>query len=418
MDDAHTLTAGARHFLSSTMLRGIAFMTVFGAALLGFSLGVSASERDLAAMGLAEHAYYSLGLFVLGGLDIGTPVGGPSAARALVWCAYFAAPIITAFAIVEAVLRIFGPLGLRLRRLSGHVVVAGAGRLTAQYVRELRNRDARRPIVIVERDSAGSYLAELARVHRAFVVQGDIASDRVLDELRLSHADRVLLFTSDDFANLDAAAKIIRAAPRLHGRVVVHVSDLRFMQETSGSSVSRHCEIFNGHEFAARHLVEDQLVRRFQATPGRDPIVLAGFGRFGRTVLDQLQRQAPDSFGPVVIIDHDATHSARVFEEGPGFSRGYEQVILDGEILDPEVWVRANAAVVPAGVPPVFIFGSASDGTNLQAALSVRKEHPDAHIVVRGFRASPFTEEVAEEARLHAVNLGKLVRDGMPERWF
>jgi voltage-gated potassium channel Kch len=418
MDDAHALAAGGRQFLPSTFLRVIAFLAVYAAAVIGFSAGVGASERDLAAMGLAEHAYYALGLFVLGGLDIGTPIGGPPLARALLWFAYFAAPIITASAIVEAVLRIFAPLGFRLRPLKGHVVVAGAGRLTAQYVREVRKRDARRPILIVERSSQGSYLAELTRVHRAIVVRGDIASDRVIDELRLQRAHRVHLFTNDDFANLDAASKIVRKAPKLRGRIVVHVSDLRFMQETSGSSVARDCEIFNGHESAARHLVEHHLVRRFQATPARDPVVLAGFGRFGRTVLDQLQRLAPDSFGPVVIIDHNATANARVFEEGPGFDQGYDRVLLDGEVLDPEIWARVYEATAPAGAAPVFILGSGSDGTNLQAALSVRREYPDAYIVVRGFRASPFTDEVAQEAGLHAVNLGLLVRDGMPERWF
>ena len=147
-------------------------------------------------------------------------------------------------------------------------------------------------------------------------------------------------------------------------------------------------------------------------------MVLAGFGRFGRTVLDQLQRLAPESFGPVVIIDHNATPHARVFEEGPGFSGDYELVILDGELLDPEVLARAYEVTGRTGAPPVVIIGSASDGTNLQVALSVRREHDDAYIVVRGFRASPFTAEVAEEARLHLVNLGRLVRDGMPDRWF
>ncbi len=419
MDDAYALGARARRFFSGTfVLRVIAFLTVYLLAVIGFSAGVGASERDLAAMGLIEHAYYALGLFVLGGLDIGTPVGGPAVARALVWVSYFAAPTITTFAIVESVLRIFGPLGARLRPLSGHIVIAGAGRLSAQYVRELRRRNTRRPVVIVERQSSGSYQGELNRAHGVVVVQGDIASDRVLDELRLSRAYRVLLFTNDDFANLDAAAKIIRKAPGLAGRVVVHVADLRFMQKTSGSSVGRHCEIFNGHEAAARHLVEDQLVAHFRDTPGRDPVVLAGFGRFGRTVLDQLQRLAPGRFGPVVIVDHEATPNVRIFEDGPGLVGDYDVEVIDGDARDPAVLGRVYDVIRPIGTPPVFVFGSASDGTNLQAALSVRRELPDAYIVVRGFRASPFTEEVAQDACLHAVNLGQLVRDGMPDRWF
>ena len=53
------------------------------------------SERDLADAGILTRAYYTLGLFFLGGLDLGTPVGGPEAARTVLWLAYFAAPLIT-----------------------------------------------------------------------------------------------------------------------------------------------------------------------------------------------------------------------------------------------------------------------------------------------------------------------------------
>ncbi len=412
-------TASVRRFLTpAILLRGIASLTVFGAAVVGFSSGVGVSERDLSGMGFLEHAYYALGLFVLGGLDIGTPVGGSTLGRNVLWVAYFAAPTITVFAILEAVLRLIRPLGSRLRPPSDHLVVAGAGRLTAQFVRRLRQGDPDRTILVVERASEGPYHAELTRRHRATIVQGDISNDRLLDELRLPFAHRVMLLTNDDFANLDAAAKIVRRAPGLAGRIVTHVSDLRFMQETSESSVARDCEIFNGHEFAARHLVEGQLVQRFNETPGQDPIVIAGFGRFGRTVLAQLQRSAPGSFGPVIIVDHDATRNARLFHDGPGFDDGYEHLVLDGDLLDPVVWDQVHASLADSAAAPVFILGSGADGTNLQAGLSLRKRHPNAYVVVRGFRASPFTEEVAQEAGLHSVHLGRLIRDGMPERWF
>lgn len=419
MEDKLAPTPHPRRFLSLTvLLRAIAFLGVYGAAVYGFSAGVGASERNLLPMGLAEHAYYALGLFVLGGLDIGTPVGGPPIARALLWIAYFAAPLTTAFAIIETAIRLFRPLGFRIRPLSDHVVVAGGGRLAVQYVRRLRATDSRRTIVVVEKELQGPHLTELKRGLRATVVNGDVSSDRVLDELRLPHAHRVVLLTSDDFVNLDAAAKIARRAPTLSGRIVAHVSDLRFMQETAGSSVSRDCEVFNGHEFAARTLVNGQLLNHFQDTEGRDPIVLAGFGRFGRTVLDQLQMLAPESFGPVVIIDHDGQRNARVFERDPGFLDSLDHHVIDGDVLDPDVWRRVSEITGEISVPPVFILGSGGDGINLQAALTVRRDYPDAYIVVRGFRASPFREEVAREAGLHAVHLGRLVRDGMPDHWF
>ncbi len=400
------------------MWRGLAFATVFLAAFVGLWVGVGVSERDLAEAGIAERAYYALGLFVLGGLDIGTPVGGPLLGRLLLWTAYFGAPIITASALLEAAVRLIGPLALRIRPLSGHVVLAGAGRLTLLYVRKLRDQDPHRTIVVVEHDPRHPSLGELRDLHRAVIVTGDIAGDEVLRGLRMERARRVLLLTGDDFANLDAAAKILRLAPGLAGHIVVHVSDLGFMRETAESSVGRDCEIFNGHEFAAMHLVREHLVGRFHSTPYRDLVVLAGFGRFGQTVLHQLQQHAQGSFGHVVIIDEYATRNARAFEDEPGFSEDYNHAVIDGDLLNPEIWHRIGQVVRADGHDPVIILGSGDDGTNLHAALSVRKQHPGAYVIVRSFRTSPFTAEIAGEAGIHAFNLGELIESGMPEAWF
>jgi Trk K+ transport system NAD-binding subunit len=400
------------------MWRGLAFAAVFSAGLVGLLVGVGVTQRDLADAHIAEKAYYALGLFVLGGLDIGTPVGGPVVGRLLLWSAYFLAPVITASALLEAAVRLIGPLALRVRPLSHHVVIGGAGRLTMLYVRKLRGPDPRRTIVVVEQDLNHARLSQLRDLYRAVIVPGDVTSDEVLASLRLDRAHRVLLLAGDDFANLDAAAKILRMAPDLGGRVVAHVSDLGFMRETAGSSVARECVIFNGHEFAAKSLVRERLLRRFQSTPHRDLVVLAGFGRFGQTVLHQLQELAHGSFGHVVIIDEHATRNARGFEDEPGFSDDYERAVVDGDLLDREIWRRVGQVVSVHGHEPVIVVGSGNDGTNLHVALAVRKQHPGAYVIARSFEASPFTAEIAQEAGIHAFGLAELIESGMPEAWF
>jgi Trk K+ transport system NAD-binding subunit len=354
----------------------------------------------------------------LGGLDIGTPVGGPLYGRVLLWTAYFIAPVITASALIEAAARIIQPLSFRLRSLDGHVVVAGAGRLARLYARKLRDRDARRTLVVVDRDPSHPSVVQLRDLYRALIVGGDITSDDVLRGLRLERAHRVLLLTDDDFANLDAAAKIMKLAPDIGERIVAHVSDLGFMRETAESSVARVCETFNGHEFAAVNLVREHLLRRFHSTPHRDLVILAGFGRFGQTVLHQLQQHARGSFDHVVIIDEDAEMNARIFEEEPGFADGYEHAVVNGDLLDPELWRCIGEVVRAHGHDPVVIMGSGNDGTNLHAALMVRKRHPGAYVIVRTFGASPFTAEVAREAGVQAFNLRELLGAGMPETWF
>lgn len=399
--------------------RGFALAVPFLAGFVGLSMGVDVSQRDLSGAGVAERAYYVLGLFVLGGLDIGTPVGGPAVGRSLLWIAYFLAPLITASALLEAAVRLIAPLALRVRPFSNHVVVAGAGRLAMVYVRKLRERDPKRTVLVVERDPGQPRTGQLRDLYRAVIVGGDVTSDDTLRGLRVGRAHRVMLLTGDDFANLDGAAKMLGRAPRLAGRIVAHVSDLRFMRETAGSSVARECEIFNGHEFAASHLVREQLVSRFRSTPHRDLVVLAGFGRFGQTVLQQLQRLAAGSFDHVVIIDQHATRNARWFQTEPGFDPDVRRSVIEGDLHDPEVWSEVAEIVEVARCPdPVIIVGSGDDGMNLHVGLSARKRHPGAYVVVRSFEASPFAAEVAREADLQAFDLAGLIEDGMPDGWF
>src|SRR5262245_50860720 len=93
-------------------IRGRLFVLilVFVSGLTAFLLGAEASDRSsIAEAGILTKIYYSLGLFVLGGMDLGTPTGGPLIARVLLWFSYFAAPAVTVSAVIEAVLYLAQP---------------------------------------------------------------------------------------------------------------------------------------------------------------------------------------------------------------------------------------------------------------------------------------------------------------------
>ena len=107
----------------------------------------------------------------------------------------------------------------------------------------------------------------------------------------------------------------------------------------------------------------------------------------------------------------------RAFEEEPGFADDYERTIIDGDLLDPEIWRRIGNVLLD-GHDPVIVVGSGNDGTNLHVALTVRKQHPDAYVIARSFRTSPFTAELAQETGIHPFNLGELIESGMPDAWF
>jgi hypothetical protein len=172
----------------------------------------------------------------------------------------------------------------------------------------------------------------------------------------------VFLLTGDDFANLDAAAKILQQVPALAGRIVVHVSDLHFLRVLGDTRVARECAIFNSHDIAATHLVRTEILAHFQRTEVRDVVVLAGFGRFCQSVLASLQELAGDTFGRVVIMDLEAGSRAAVFAQQIGFKGFYERQVIDGDLRDPRTW----EAITDLGMlEPVFILGCGDDSANL-----------------------------------------------------
>ena len=81
--------ASEQSFSPKLNWRWITALTLFLLALVGFGSGVSLTERpDVTTSNLLTKAYYSLGLFVVGGLDLGTPVGGPLLGSGRLICSF------------------------------------------------------------------------------------------------------------------------------------------------------------------------------------------------------------------------------------------------------------------------------------------------------------------------------------------
>lgn len=391
---------------------------VYSCGLTAFLLGVDVSDRQgVPHATFLTQAYYTVGLFVLGGLDLGVPRGGPPFARALLWFAYFAAPAITASAVIEGVLRAIRPRHWVLRRLSGHIVIAGCGKVTMQYLARLREDSPTRPVVVVETKANRPNIDEVRDLYDVIIVTGDINSDLLLSSLRLEHADRVLLLTGDDFANLDSAARILQIAPNLGQHIVVHVSDLHFMRLVHHTHVADEVTVFNTHQIAAQHLVSSQLVNHFQHTKPLDTVIIAGFGRFGQTVLDQLQRLARDKFDRVVLIDLGCSQRAQIFDEQVGFTEGYTHECIDGDLRDPILWRKLNDRYDFAKTEPAFVIGCGEDGINLHTALWLKSKYPRAFVIARSFRTSPFALDVSRKGGFEVFSVAELVSQSIPDSW-
>jgi hypothetical protein len=99
---------------------------LFGFGFVGLLAGVGLTERpDVAEAGAFTKAYYAVGLFVLAGLDLGMPTGGPLYARVLLWIAYFAAPVWTASAVFETILSALRPPVWRIKSVKNKIVIIG-----------------------------------------------------------------------------------------------------------------------------------------------------------------------------------------------------------------------------------------------------------------------------------------------------
>jgi Trk K+ transport system NAD-binding subunit len=385
--------------------------------MVAFSMGAEPSARpDMIHEPLLARVYYSMSLFVLGGTDLGVPVRGSSAALSLAWFSYFAAPAITASALVEAIVRVLTPELWRLYRLHGHVVIFGADQLSVLFARRLRERNPKTPVLVVEKRADHANLDTLRDTQKVHVLVGDFTNTDFLATLHLERASRVALLTEDDFTNLDTAAKVVSLYPELHGRVVAHVADLRMAGVLEGTEVSKHCEIFNTHQIAAEHMVETTIVTHFERTTHLDSVVLAGFGRFGQTVLRELQHKEAGRFDTVVIIDRLAARRAAEFDELVGFADDYRRELIEGDLADPRVWGKAAEHFVDRA--PLFVLGSGDDPENLRTALWLARRFEKATIVVRCFQLSSFARDVERDGRITGFGVSELVTQNMPERWF
>jgi len=395
-----------------------AALALFLAAFSGFLLGVSLTERPgVLEAGLLTKAYYSLGLFVVGGLDIGTPTGGPLGGRILLWIAYFGAPVLTASAVIESLARIMAPRPWQLRRIRNHVVVASTGNLTTSYLRVLRRHYPRMPVVVVDTHIEPVRRQELRQTYNATVVVGDITRNFLIQSLRLHRADRVALLGESDFQSYEAASRILAQFPRMRSRIVLRCHNLRFMRALQETAVAQQCTTFNSVHLAAAGLVRDHLLEHFRKTDVRDTVVIAGFGRFGQTVLEELQAHARRHIATVAVIDVDATRRLLVADEQRRLGDGYRRAIFEGDIAHPEVWQQLEASIDLSQASPTVILCTGDIEENLRTALWLKHRHPNTLVFTRNISVSKLAQEISAEHGINCFSIRQLVEENIAEDW-
>ncbi len=392
-------------------------IVVFLLALIGFESGVSVTERpELATAGLIAKAYYALSLFVVGGVDLGTPTGGPALGQAMLWTAYFSAPMLAAWGLISALLHALAPQRWQLKRLNNHIIVVGDGELTISYLRVLRENDRRVSVVIVSNEEP-TLMEEFKQSFGAVVVNGDITHEFFLRKLKPERAKKILVLDNNSLRSYEAASVLLNLAPAIADRLIIHCAGLRFMRSMANTRVAQSCQVFNTYHLAASGLVRNQMLQHFRQTVRKDVVILAGFGRFGQTILEELQRSAVNELDTVLIIDKDVQRRVLVADEQMKFSGAYDRQIFDGDIANPEVWKKVRRDASVEGDNTVFVLGTGREEENLRSALWLRKKYPGAMVIARSSKESLFASEVGREHNITSISIAQLVEENIPQSW-
>ncbi|MEM7136455.1 MAG: NAD-binding protein [Myxococcota bacterium] len=396
--------------------------SAFGLALYAFRHGVVVSDRpNVVGAGVLTHVYYSLGLFVLGGLDLGVPAAGPAGARIALWAAYFLAPLVTAGVVIESALRVMQPGWIQRQSLKDHIIVVGVGNLGGLFLEGLDGSEHKRRVLLVDTEERKGTLEKARSQFGTPYVCADIRTPTTLQTLSIQRARGLALLTGDDLVNLEAAWAALALAPGLP--IVTHIDDMamkREMDTLMGDSDGQRIRAFNMHHIAADRLYAHHLSHRFRETEGRDVVVLVGFGRFGQTMLEHLRREASDELERVVIIDPNAKHAMATFNMQTKRAT-FPISVIEGDAQDPAIWDQLDDLLADVPHPPVFILGTNSDTFNLRGAMLLRKRGRRIEIFVRCFRESGFTTQLASHYRFHIMALEKMMQEAIEEqqrKWF
>ncbi|MCJ8271158.1 MAG: NAD-binding protein [Psychrosphaera sp.] len=398
--------------------RTIAAVLLFFCAFFALIAGVSLSERPTVVDdNLFTKAYYSLGLFVMGGLDLGMPQGGPVVARYCLWFAYLGAPFVAASALIEAMFKALAPKHWQLRKIKNHIIIVGTGDLTMSYLKVLRSHHRRVPIVVIDNEIDSVRSDELKELYNVMTINGDITHDYFLLQLRIDKAVKILMMGNDNFQSYEAAHKIIQLAPQMANKVVIHCDNLRFMRAMAGSRVAALCHSFNSYHLAAAGLVKSHLIEHFHRTEPLDMVIIAGFGRFGQTIMEEVHKHALNEIESVAIIDLDAHRRVMVTDEQIDFDGEYERLIFEGNISNPTVWKQLRTKIDLTQCAPVIILGTGAEEENLRTAIWLRDKYPDAMIIARTNQDSKFAQEVGREYDITSFSMTDLIESNIPDNW-
>ena len=419
----------ARRSLLRTVSRQvIPALLVLTLAVLAFRNGVNVSDRgDIPDDAFLVQLYYAIGLFALGGMDLGMPTGGPRAWQNVLVFTYFAAPTLAAAAVLESLSRAIWARLVDRWPWRNHIVVAGAGRVARAVVDECRRAFPGSSILVMEKDITDAQAKHFRQIKKVHLVGGDMTDARAVESLRIGKARSLLLLTNDELANVELAVQARHTlAAGADLPMLVRVADLDLMDRANrilGQEGWAPC--VNIHKAVAEKICRDS-IEHMRETAGRETLVFTGFGRFCQTYLRQFMAvRGSEQIASIAIIALEADLAwERFFDALPADQQArLERIdirLQNGRQEDPRAWQSllddpADARDGGRG-KLVVLLGTNDDQSNLKAAMRVRDRSPDAYVMVRTFAASSFAQHAGEDMKVEVVDIAREL-DGEIKNW-
>jgi hypothetical protein len=408
----------------SYSLRLLGAAVVIILALAAFAAGVGTTGvPDMGSESLAGWLYFAIGLFVFGGLDLGTPVGGPPEARIALWFAYFLAPVITATVLVEAILTMVRPELIARRRLRQHVILIGSSKAALSYVDAIRSIEPNRLVVRLDHLPEHEPCFKQGRLGASLLhLQGDARFPEVLDAAGLGHAYLVIFFTDDDLVNLECAWSTLARQPGLP--VAAHVTDLALLRpvnrlirsQRKKTNNSPTALVFSTHRIGALHLYEQYLHPYFESTGYLDVVIIAGFNHYSQTILELLCATAVDELDQILIVDPAAARLLRQLRSDVDTGQ-INITTVDGELGDPGTWSQVNEQLINQSATPLFLLNSTDENINFKAGMLLRAQARESQIYVSCFRHSEFAESLSRELSVEIIATEKLLSEALRDHY-
>ncbi len=332
--------------------------------------------------------YFSIDLFLVGGLDIGFPHGGLKGFIIALWICYFLAPLLTVsfvFQILQE--KIFSRLTPLLK---GHTIICGLGRngkLIYHLVKEYSPK--RHRIVLIEKDVSNPYSEVLAKDRMTWWIKNDFTKLPVLQKTRVDTASRVFLTTNLDLANLNAMVEMLDIPKKQKDfKLYCHLGDLS-LHANFGATIFKEqkfakVNLFNGYQCVTRRLYEDWIVEAGLLSPAGNIFVILGFGRFGQMLYSHLifdKTRIPEDEIFIATIKSNSTYDLEKLKYN--WSEKTQELVCKihtpvfMDMNSPALWDKIAQLESPFKKQLLIFACSDNDIANLNLAISMKLNGPD-----------------------------------------